>query len=422
MYLFKLNLFLSFICYVWSGAIQITSSNIDSILSSNELVFINFYANWCRFSQMLNPIYDQFADKVAKQYPQQGLVVIGKVDCDSQSSISTKYHVNKYPTLKFYRHGIMTKREYRGARQVDPLFEFIRQQVESSMIKLSTPNDLLTLDKKKHYVIGHFDSETSENYQIFSKVASLLREDCHFAGSTNKDEFKNERPTNDIVYYHSSQSSNESDQYYTGLINNQASFYAWSHEKCIPLVREITFENAEELTDEGLPFLILFHHVDDHQSVALFQREVAKQLMHERSGINCLHADGAKFSHPLQHLGKKSSDLPLLVIDSFKHMFLFPDINLISVDGKLLQFVKDLHSEKLHKDFHQPPKAVQKSVDSNSKNVESDKSKDLSSVNKDISGKNANKFLEVNHVSSPPESVFIHLSPSRSRYSFRDEL
>ncbi|CAF4385022.1 unnamed protein product, partial [Adineta steineri] len=61
-----------------------------------------------------------------------------------------------------------------------------------------------------------------------------------------------------------------------------------------------------------------------------------------------------------------------------------------------------------------------KSVDSNSKNVESDKSKDLSSVNKDISGKNANKFLEVNHVSSPPESVFIHLSPSRSRYSFRD--
>ncbi|CAF4380334.1 unnamed protein product, partial [Adineta steineri] len=127
------------------------------------------------------------------------------------------------------------------------------------------------------------------------------------------------------------------------------SFYAWSHEKCIPLVREITFENAEELTDEGLHFLILFHHVDDHQSVALFQREVAKQLMHERSGINCLHADGAKFSHPLQHLGKKSSDLPLIVIDSFKHI----------VDGKLLQFVKDLHSEKLHKDFHQPPKAVQ---------------------------------------------------------------
>jgi endoplasmic reticulum resident protein 44 len=67
-----------------------------------------------------------------------------------------------------------------------------------------------------------------------------------------------------------------------GLLNNEQSFYIWSNDKCIPLVKEITFENAEELTDEGLPFLILFHHIDDHQSISLFEKEVAKQLMHER--------------------------------------------------------------------------------------------------------------------------------------------
>jgi endoplasmic reticulum resident protein 44 len=131
-----------------------------------------------------------------------------------------------------------------------------------------------------------------------------------------------------------------------GLLNNEQSFYIWSNDKCIPLVKEITFENAEELTDEGLPFLILFHHIDDHQSITLFEKEVAKQLMHERSkhfpfvfrgkfvyflaSINCLHADGAKFAHPLQHLGKTNADLPILVIDSFRHMFVFPDIKQIS--------------------------------------------------------------------------------------------
>jgi hypothetical protein len=31
--------------------------------------------------------------------------------------------------------------------------------------------------------------------------------------------------------------------------------------------REITFENAEELTEEGLPFLILFHNPDDTDSI-----------------------------------------------------------------------------------------------------------------------------------------------------------
>jgi len=56
----------------------------------------------------------------------------------------------------------------------------------------------------------------------------------------------------------------------------------WANEKCIPLIRQITFENAEELTDEGLPFLILFHHIDDQQSLSLFQQQVEKQLIHEK--------------------------------------------------------------------------------------------------------------------------------------------
>ncbi len=146
------------------------------------------------------------------------MIVIGKVDCDADGkiyfegfsyrnlvlgSISTKYHVNKYPTLKLYRHGLMTKREYRGARfgfcfdklnleefslfrQIDALSDFLRKQVESSIVKLSIPNDLGILDPKKSFLIGHFDDEKSVNYQTFSKVANLLREECHFAASTNK--------------------------------------------------------------------------------------------------------------------------------------------------------------------------------------------------------------------------------------------
>ena len=41
--------------------------------------------------------------------------------------------------------------------------------------------------------------------------------------------------------------------------------------------------------------------------------------------INAVHADGLKFSHPLNHLGKSIADLPLLAIDSFRHMYLYPE-------------------------------------------------------------------------------------------------
>ena len=39
--------------------------------------------------------------------------------------------------------------------------------------------------------------------------------------------------------------------------------------------------------------------------------------------VTILTADGLKFTHPLHHISKTVDDLPLLVIDSFKHMYLW---------------------------------------------------------------------------------------------------
>ena len=110
---------------------------------------------------------------------------------------------------------------------------------------------------------------------------------------------------------------------YLGQLTSYDELSSWSVDKCIPLVREITFENAEELTEEGLPFLILFHHPDDKASIETFKRVVQSELLAESSSITFLTADGVKFAHPLHHLGKNYNDLPLIAIDSFKHMYLF---------------------------------------------------------------------------------------------------
>ena len=37
-------------------------------LEKHELVFLNFYADWCRFSQILAPIFDEAAETLAKEY------------------------------------------------------------------------------------------------------------------------------------------------------------------------------------------------------------------------------------------------------------------------------------------------------------------------------------------------------------------
>ncbi len=50
-------------------------------------------------------------------------------------------------------------------------------------------------------------------------------------------------------------------------------------EYCTPLVREITFENAEGLTEEGLPFLILFVAPGDTQSLVCMYAAMAIVLI-----------------------------------------------------------------------------------------------------------------------------------------------
>ena len=59
--------------------------------AKNELVMLNFYADWCRFSQMLAPIWDEFAEKLSARFPEEGKVVVGKVDCDNEAAISTRW-------------------------------------------------------------------------------------------------------------------------------------------------------------------------------------------------------------------------------------------------------------------------------------------------------------------------------------------
>lgn len=108
--------------------------------------------------------------------------------------------------------------------------------------------------------------------------------------------------------------------------------------------------------------------------------------------INFLTADGKKFAHPLHHLGKSEKDLPLIAIDSFRHMYLFPNFSDMNIPGKLKQFMQDLYSGKLHREFHYGPEDTDNNADK--------------------------------QMTTPPESTFKKLAPSKNRYTIlgRDEL
>ena len=230
-----------------------------------------------RFSNMLAPIWDQTADKVAQEF--SGMkVVIGKIDCDKESELGQRFHITKYPTLKYIQSGELAKKEYRGSRTVDSFVDFIREKVKNPVHELSARGEANTLDDKHRHIVGYFESRDVPEFTVFSRLASTLKEDCQFHSGVGQlfSEFLPQGQSSRVIFKPSKKRDAENDQQFEGNILDFDVIKTWAVEKCSPLVREITFENAEELTEEGLPFLILFHHPDDHNSIKEYSELVSK--------------------------------------------------------------------------------------------------------------------------------------------------
>ena len=392
-----------------SGAVQLDGGNIDSVIQDNEFVFVNFYADWCRFSNLLAPVWDEGADLINKELAGQK-VLVGKVDCDKHGELGTRFHITKYPTIKFIRNGVLGKKEYRGQRSAEAFLNFVKDETRSPVVEFKELQELNDMDDKKPHIIGYFERRDDAGVENFLKAASVLKDECLFYAGYGDVVSMMHPPGHDIVAFRPAKArTNDDDEAFNGNILNYEELHEFASEKCNPLVKEITFENAEELTEEGLPFVILFHNPDDTESVKEWNDLVKKELLGERSQVSFLTADGLKFAHPLHHLGKSKDDLPLIAIDSFRHMYLFPKYEDMRIPGKVRDYIQDLYSGKLHREFHYGPDEDEKEEDNvipdATGHIPRDRDSQEDRVKRD----------------APPDSQFQHLLPSENRYSFRHD-
>ena len=73
---------------------QVTDSNFqDEVLSSDEPVLVDFWAEWCGPCKMIGPILEELASEM------NGKIKIVKVDVDSNSQTAVNYAIRSIPTL-----------------------------------------------------------------------------------------------------------------------------------------------------------------------------------------------------------------------------------------------------------------------------------------------------------------------------------
>ncbi|MFC1622994.1 thioredoxin [Patescibacteria group bacterium] len=96
-------------------AIEFTDQNFEEeVVSSDQVVLVDFWAPWCGPCQMMGPIIDELAKDV------EGKFKVGKVNVDENSEIASKYGIMSIPAIKIFKGGEIVK-EFTGVQDKDSL-------------------------------------------------------------------------------------------------------------------------------------------------------------------------------------------------------------------------------------------------------------------------------------------------------------
>lgn len=101
---------------------DLTLEDFEKTIEDNEMVFIDFWADWCAPCRQFAPIYDAAAEKNED-------IVFGKVDTEDQQQLAAMAGITSIPTLMVFRDGIAIFRQ--AGALPGPVFDDLIEQVRA---------------------------------------------------------------------------------------------------------------------------------------------------------------------------------------------------------------------------------------------------------------------------------------------------
>ena len=82
------------------ATVDITADTFEETIEKNDIVVVDFWAEWCGPCKSFAPIYEE----VSNEYDD---VVFGKIDTEAEQELGAHFQIRSIPTLMIFREQVV---------------------------------------------------------------------------------------------------------------------------------------------------------------------------------------------------------------------------------------------------------------------------------------------------------------------------
>ncbi|MCU1505909.1 MAG: trxA [Microbacteriaceae bacterium] len=84
--------------------VTVTSDTLDATLGENEIVLLDFWADWCGPCKQFAPVFESSSELNSE-------IVYGKIDTEDQQQLAAAAQITSIPTLMAFKKGVPVFRQ-----------------------------------------------------------------------------------------------------------------------------------------------------------------------------------------------------------------------------------------------------------------------------------------------------------------------